>query len=75
MAAGVVGDDAVPAPLQHAGAHHDVAARGSEAVQKDHRRSLPALLAGERHTPVRDLEWDGLARQRATRLGRSGQDA
>ena len=40
MAAGVVGDHAVPGALQRRGAHHDVAVRGGEAVQQ-HDRGCP----------------------------------
>jgi hypothetical protein len=56
VAAGVVGDDAVSAPLERARAHHDVAARSREAVQEHDRDAFPGLLAGQLDARARDDE-------------------
>ena len=49
VAAGVVGDDAVPGALQRARAHHDIAVRGGEPVKQHDRGALPVVLDVELH--------------------------
>ena len=56
MAARVVGDHAVPAALERARAHDDVAARRGQPVQQHDGDPLPRLLAGERHAVALDGE-------------------
>jgi hypothetical protein len=50
VAARVVGDDSVPVAFERLRAHHDVAARGGQAVQEHHGHALPGLLAREHHS-------------------------
>ena len=56
VAARVVGDDAVPGPLQPARAMDDVAPCGGQAVQQHDREPLPRVVGdGERHAPAASI--------------------